>query len=77
MPSGWAGPVPARPVFLAGADQRITDAITWHVQAERDQGDDDNDGPAGALVPGRRIADQFHGRRKQPGPTRPKLGLPS
>ena len=33
-----------------GADQRITDAIDSHVQAERDQGDDD-DGPAGALVP--------------------------
>jgi len=31
-----------------GADQRITDAIDSHVQAERDQGDD---GPAGALVP--------------------------
>ena len=35
-----------------GADQRITDAIDFHVQAERDdQGDDDDDGPAGALVP--------------------------
>jgi hypothetical protein len=35
-----------------GADQRITDAIDFHVQAERDgQGDDDSDGPAGALVP--------------------------
>ena len=35
-----------------GADQRITDAIDFHVQAERDdQGDDDNDGPAGTLVP--------------------------
>ena len=33
-----------------GADQRITDAIDFHVQAERDQ-DDDGDGPAGALVP--------------------------
>ena len=33
-----------------GADQRITDAIDSHVQAERDQGDDD-DGQAGALVP--------------------------
>jgi hypothetical protein len=31
-----------------GADQRITDAIDFHVQAERDQGDD---GMAGALVP--------------------------
>ena len=34
-----------------GADQRITDAIDSHVQAERDQADDDDDGPAGALVP--------------------------
>jgi integrase len=34
-----------------GADRRITDAIDSHVQGERDQGDDD-DGPAGALVPG-------------------------
>ena len=35
-----------------GADQRITDAIDFHVQAERDdQGDDDEDGSAGALVP--------------------------
>jgi hypothetical protein len=34
-----------------GADQRITDAIDFHVQAERDQGDNDDDGPAGALVP--------------------------
>ena len=35
-----------------GADHRITDAIGFHVQAERDdQGDDDDDGPAGALVP--------------------------
>jgi len=34
------------------ADQRITDAIDSHVQAERDnQGDDADDGPAGALVP--------------------------
>ena len=41
----------ACPVFLAGADQRITDAIDSHVQADRDQGDDDNDGLAGALVP--------------------------
>jgi integrase len=33
-----------------GADQRITDAIDFHVQAERDdQGDDDD--PAGTLVP--------------------------
>jgi hypothetical protein len=32
-----------------GADKRITDAIDSHVQAERDQGDDD--GPAGALAP--------------------------
>lgn len=31
-----------------GAEQRITDAIDFHVQAERDQGDD---GTAGALVP--------------------------
>ena len=30
-----------------GADQRITDAIDSHVQAERDRGDD---GPAGAHV---------------------------
>ena len=34
-----------------GADKRITDAIDSHVQAERDQADDDDDGPAGALVP--------------------------
>ncbi|HTA04378.1 MAG TPA: site-specific integrase [Streptosporangiaceae bacterium] len=35
-----------------GADQRITDAIDSHVQAERDdQGDDADDGSAGALVP--------------------------
>lgn len=35
-----------------GADQRITDAIDSHVQAERDdQGDDDDDGPVGTLVP--------------------------
>jgi hypothetical protein len=35
-----------------GADQRITDAIDFHVQAERDdQGDDDDNGPGGALVP--------------------------
>jgi hypothetical protein len=35
-----------------GADHRITAAIGFHVQAERDdQGDDDDDGPAGALVP--------------------------
>jgi hypothetical protein len=35
-----------------GADQRITDAIDFHVQAEHDdQGDDDGDGPTGALVP--------------------------
>ncbi len=33
-----------------GADQRITAAIDFHVQAERDQ-DDDGDGPAWALVP--------------------------
>jgi hypothetical protein len=32
-----------------GADQRITDAIDSHVQAER--GKDDDDGAAGALVP--------------------------
>jgi hypothetical protein len=34
-----------------GADRRITEAIDSHVQAERDQGDDADDGPAGALVP--------------------------
>jgi hypothetical protein len=34
-----------------GADQRITEAIDFHVQAERGQGHDDG-GPAGALVPG-------------------------
>ena len=35
-----------------GADQRITDAIDSHVQAEReDQGDDADDGSSGALVP--------------------------
>jgi integrase len=35
-----------------GADQRITDAIGSRVQAERDdQGDDADDGPAGAVVP--------------------------
>ena len=34
-----------------GADQRITDAIDSHVQAESDQGEDDDDGRAGALVP--------------------------
>jgi integrase len=35
-----------------GADQRITDAIDVHIQAERDDpGDDDSDGPAGTLVP--------------------------
>lgn len=34
-----------------GADQRITDAIDSHVQAERDDQGDDGDGPAGALVP--------------------------
>jgi len=35
-----------------GADQRITDAIDSHVQAERDdQGNDDGDGPAGTLIP--------------------------
>lgn len=33
-----------------GADKRITDAIDFHVQAERDQGDDDG-GAAGTLVP--------------------------
>lgn len=32
-----------------GADQRITDAIDAHVEAER--GKDDDDGEAGALVP--------------------------
>jgi hypothetical protein len=32
-----------------GADKRIRDAIDFHVQAERDQGDDDGGG-AGALV---------------------------
>jgi hypothetical protein len=31
-----------------GADQRITDAIDSHVQADYDQADD---GPAGALAP--------------------------
>ncbi len=31
-----------------GADQKITDAIDFHVQAERDQGDD---GDGGTLVP--------------------------
>ena len=35
-----------------GADQRITDAIDSHVQAEReDQGDDADDGSSGAFVP--------------------------
>ena len=34
-----------------GADQRITDAINVHVQAEREDQGDDGDGPAGALVP--------------------------
>lgn len=34
-----------------GADQRITDAIDSHIQAERHQGDDDDNGSAGALVP--------------------------
>ena len=34
-----------------GADQRITDAIDSHVQAERDGQGDDDDGPAGVLVP--------------------------
>lgn len=34
-----------------GADQRITNGIDSHVQAEGDQDDDDGDGPAGALVP--------------------------
>jgi hypothetical protein len=34
-----------------GADQRITDAIDSHVQAESDQGKDDDDGAARALVP--------------------------
>ena len=33
-----------------GADKRITDAIDFHVQAERDQGDDDG-GAAGTLMP--------------------------
>jgi len=33
-----------------GADKRITEAIDFHLQAERDQGDD-HDGAAGALVP--------------------------
>ena len=36
------------PHAARGAGQRITDAIDYHVQAERDQ---DGDGPAGALVP--------------------------
>jgi hypothetical protein len=35
---------------VRGADQRITDAIDLHVQAEQDKGDDD-DGPAGVLIP--------------------------
>jgi hypothetical protein len=34
-----------------GADKRITEAIDFHLQAEYGQGDDDDDGPAGALVP--------------------------
>jgi len=34
-----------------GADKRITGAIDAHVQAERGQGDDDDDGTAGVLVP--------------------------
>jgi len=38
-----------------GADKRITDAIDFHVQAERgsadDDDDDDDDGTAGRLVP--------------------------
>jgi integrase len=34
-----------------GADKRITDAIDFHVQAERAKGDDDDDGAAGPLVP--------------------------
>jgi hypothetical protein len=35
-----------------GADQRITDAIGFHVQAERDdQGDDDDAGSAGRWSP--------------------------
>jgi len=34
-----------------GADQRITDAIGSHVQAESDQSEDDDDGTARALVP--------------------------
>ena len=34
-----------------GADKRITDAIVSHVQAERDGQGDEDDGPAGALVP--------------------------
>ena len=33
-----------------GADKRITDAIDFHVQAERAK-DDDDDGAAGPLVP--------------------------
>jgi len=34
-----------------GADKAITDAIDAHVDDERDQDDDEEDGPAGALVP--------------------------
>jgi hypothetical protein len=34
-----------------GADKAITDAIDTHVQAEQTGRDDDEDGPAGALVP--------------------------
>ena len=34
-----------------GADKRITDAIDYHVQAERDQ-DDNDGGAAAALMPG-------------------------
>jgi hypothetical protein len=34
-----------------GADQAITDAIDTHVQREQASRDDDDDGPAGVLVP--------------------------
>ena len=34
-----------------GADQRITDAIDFHVQAARRDDSDDDDGPGGVLVP--------------------------
>ena len=34
-----------------GADQAITSAIDAHVEAERERGDDDDDGLDGVLVP--------------------------